>query len=54
MADGFVPGLRLAGGFYAGAVRPVLDEALLSDRDMPVTGVRGAKIQSWGIKGLAG
>jgi hypothetical protein len=27
MADGFVPGLRLAGEFYAGVVRPVLDEA---------------------------
>jgi uncharacterized protein DUF4037 len=27
MEDGFVPGLRLAGEFYAGAVRPLLDEA---------------------------
>ncbi|HEX5298487.1 MAG TPA: DUF4037 domain-containing protein [Streptosporangiaceae bacterium] len=28
MDGGFVPGLRLAGEFYAGAVRPVLDQAL--------------------------
>ncbi len=27
MGDGFGPGLRLAGEFYAGAVRPVLDQA---------------------------
>jgi len=27
MDDGFVPGLRLAGGFHAAVVRPLLDQA---------------------------